>query len=138
MGGVANSYESSNMMPNMYGGADMMGGGPFGAYQQQQQFPPNYMMPYPPQVLLVGLVVSCFPGVCPDVRMAGLLKGVLCHAIVRNSYLSDHGPLDADGSCTVQFEIQISGAHHQPGGPHDWLQAGQGRNCCDGCGFCQD
>lgn len=48
MGGQGNTYEHGNMLPNLYG-AEMMSA-PFAAYQQQQQFPPNYMMPYPPQV----------------------------------------------------------------------------------------
>jgi len=53
--GGGSSYEQGNVMPHMPYGADMMGA-PFGAgaYQQQQQFPPNYMMPYPPQVGLAG------------------------------------------------------------------------------------
>lgn len=61
MGGTGNSYEHGNMLPNLYG-AEMMSA-PFAAYHQQQQFPPNYMMPYPPQVRqAVG--VFCNPGVC--------------------------------------------------------------------------
>lgn len=54
-GGGGHVYnEQGSMMPHMPYGADMMGA-PFGAgaYQQQQQFPPNYMMPYPPQVGLL-------------------------------------------------------------------------------------